>query len=61
MTKARFVELPISSTHALQAGAWKVEHKDPFDRMLAAQGRIERLPVITRERAFEDFGVETLW
>jgi PIN domain nuclease of toxin-antitoxin system len=34
-------ELPISSKEALQAGLWKVEHRDPFDRLLAAQARLK--------------------
>ena len=36
-------------------------HKDPFDRMLIAQARIERVPLISKERLFDRFGVERLW
>ena len=61
ISKAGFEELAISSAHAVLAGAWGVSHKDPFDRMLAAQSRVERLPLITRDGAFADFGVDTLW
>jgi len=61
MTKAGFSELLMSSAHALLAGSWTVDHKDPFDRMLAAQSRVERLPLITRDPAFEDFGIDTVW
>ena len=32
----RAEELPVRSIHALQAGSFVVEHRDPFDRMLAA-------------------------
>jgi PIN domain nuclease of toxin-antitoxin system len=59
--KARFEELPVSADHALRAGSWEVEHRDPFDRMLAAQSRIESTPLITRDPAFAAFGVRTLW
>jgi PIN domain nuclease of toxin-antitoxin system len=36
-------------------------HRDPFDRMLAAQAEIERLTLVTSDQAFAAFGVETLW
>jgi len=61
VSKAGFSELAIHSEHAITAGAWAVEHRDPFDRMLAAQSRIERIALITRDPAFEDFAIETLW
>ncbi len=56
-----FLHLPVSYLHALRAGGWVVGHRDPFDRMLAAQSMLEGLPLVTRDSAFELFGVETLW
>ncbi len=56
-----FVHLPVSHLHALRAGGWEVDHRDPFDRMLAAQSTLEGLPLVTRDPAFGLFGVETLW
>jgi PIN domain nuclease of toxin-antitoxin system len=53
--------LAVSHLHALRAGSWLVEHRDPFDRMLAAQSELEGMPLITRDPAFALFGVETLW
>uniref|UniRef100_UPI0040571868 type II toxin-antitoxin system VapC family toxin n=1 Tax=Candidatus Electrothrix sp. TaxID=2170559 RepID=UPI0040571868 len=32
-----FTALPVGTDHAQLAGEWKMEHRDPFDRMLAAQ------------------------
>lgn len=61
IAKAGFTELGMNSAHALLAGSWKVAHKDPFDRMLAAQSREERMPLITRDPAFADFGIDTVW
>lgn len=43
------------------AGSYPATHRDPFDRMLAAQSEIERLPLITRDPAFSVFGIETRW
>lgn len=55
-------ELPIVSAHALLAGGLAATHRDPFDRMLAAQSLIEGLPLLTNDSAFASFpDVETVW
>lgn len=59
--KAGFAELPMTSAHAVRAGAWDVAHRDPFDRMLAAQGDLEGLRLITRDPVFQDFGLDVVW
>lgn len=61
MRKAGFSELPMTSAHAIRAGNWDVEHRDPFDRMLAAQSSIEDLRLVTRDPVFADFGLEPIW
>jgi len=61
LQKARFTILPITMVHALAAGALPGSHRDPFDRMLIAQGQIEQLPIVTSDRAFKKYPVELLW
>ncbi len=56
-----FRQLPISHLHSLRAGGYTVAHRDPFDRMLAAQSDLDKLPLVTRDPAFAHFGIETLW
>lgn len=56
-----FEHLPVSYLHALKAGSYPSAHRDPFDRMLAAQSALEGLPLVTRDPAFDDFGIQTLW
>lgn len=56
-----FQELPISALHGLEAGALRMLHKDPFDRMLVAQARIERLALVSNETVFDACGVRRLW
>jgi PIN domain nuclease of toxin-antitoxin system len=45
----------------LRAGGYEVAHRDPFDRMLAAQSELERVTLVTKDPMFLLFGVETLW
>ena len=56
-----FACLPVSHRHALRAGSYPLPHGDPFDRMLAAQAEIERLPLLTLDPAFAAFPIETRW
>jgi PIN domain nuclease of toxin-antitoxin system len=51
--KAKFIELPITTVHALRAGNLPIAHRDPFDRMIMAQAELENLPVITYDAAFQ--------
>jgi PIN domain nuclease of toxin-antitoxin system len=51
--QAKFIELPITSAHALRAGSLPIVHRDPFDRMIMAQAEIESVPVITYDEAFQ--------
>ena len=53
--------LPITFKHALLAGAFDTAHKDPFDRMLAAQAKIEGLSLVTVDPLIKTFEIETLW
>lgn len=51
MTQAGFLELPITTPHALRAGSLPIEYRDPFNRMLMAQAEIESLPIVTYDSA----------
>jgi PIN domain nuclease of toxin-antitoxin system len=55
------VPLDVRFGHALLAGSLDIPHKDPFDRMLIAQARVERVPIVSNEALFERFGVERIW
>ncbi len=37
------------------------DHKDPFDRMIAAQALSEGIPVISADPSFDSYGVERIW
>ena len=55
-------ELPLDWEQARLAGSMDWQHKDPFDRMLAAQARSEEMTLITCDKVFDDApGVSILW
>ncbi len=51
LAKAKFTELPVTSTHALRAGSLAIDHRDPFDRMLIAQAELESVQLISYDNA----------
>lgn len=55
-----FTHLPLAFHHAEQAAALPMHHRDPFDRFLIAQAHIERLTLVTRDRAIQQYDVDVL-
>lgn len=53
--------LPISVAHARNAGLMQTSHRDPFDRLLAAQSMLEGLTLVTPDAAFGPLGAPCLW
>ena len=56
-----FAPLTLDPHHARHAGLLEGDHRDPFDRMIAAQALVEDLTVITRDPAIAAFGCKVLW
>ena len=56
-----FSHLAVAHNHAIKAGGFDVEHRDPFDRMLAAQAIIEGAVLVTDDAAMRLFRVESFW
>jgi PIN domain nuclease of toxin-antitoxin system len=59
--RAKMQVLPITFTHAMEAGTMSIVHRDPWDRLLIAQSRLEGLTVVTRDPEFVAAGVAVLW
>ena len=56
-----FEELAIRVVHAQRAGSLPGTHRDPFDRMLAAQAQIEGVPIFSVNAAFDTLGVPRIY
>jgi PIN domain nuclease of toxin-antitoxin system len=56
------VALPIADEHALLAGSLDWPHKDPFDRMLAAQAILLGAPLLSADETFDSLpSVSRIW
>jgi PIN domain nuclease of toxin-antitoxin system len=56
-----FKALPISVEHGRLGGLLPGAHRDPFDRVLAAQALLDDFVLVTNDPAFSSFGVKTFW
>ena len=54
-------ELPISLQHAMRAGLLPLHHRDPFDRLLVAQAQALNLPILSADRALDEYDVRRVW
>lgn len=53
--------LPIHMSHAIKVATLPFHHRDPFDRLLVAQGLVEQLPILGADNVFSDYGVQRIW
>jgi PIN domain nuclease of toxin-antitoxin system len=53
--------LPVNLGHAMGVYGLPDHHRDPFDRLLVAQCVSERLPLLSRDTAFQRYPVEVIW
>ncbi len=56
-----FRELPVKADHAAYAARMKSDHRDPWDRLLAAQAILSQMPLISRDPEIQKLGVQTIW
>jgi PIN domain nuclease of toxin-antitoxin system len=62
LARLRASTLPISSHHGIIAGGLAWDHRDRFDRLLAAQSMTENMSFITADPVFTNLaGVRVLW
>ncbi len=58
---AGYTLLSIDAASALRAGRFTGEHRDPFDRMIAAQAIAGDMIVLSNDEKLDSFGVRRLW
>lgn len=60
LRRHRFAALDVTIAHAFAVGALADHHADPFDRLLIAQARTDRLTLITRDPQIRRYDVTVL-
>jgi PIN domain nuclease of toxin-antitoxin system len=61
MELAGYVLLPMDALAALRAGRFTDEHRDPFDRMIAAQAIADDIPVLSKDTKLDAFNLRRIW
>ena len=61
LRRDRIMLLPISLDHAIAAAVLPGPHRDPWDRIMMAQAKIEALTVLTIDQVFATYRIPTLW
>ena len=54
-------DLPIAHDHADYAAQLDWDHRDPWDRLLAAQARLENCALVSVDTVFDAIGVARQW
>lgn len=53
--------LAVAPAHCGRVASLPAHHRDPFDRMLAAQALSESLEIVSADAVFARYGVKRLW
>ncbi|MCI0458822.1 MAG: type II toxin-antitoxin system VapC family toxin [Gemmataceae bacterium] len=61
MLRNNFELLSITHEHLAGVVDLAFHHKDPFDRMLAAQALYEQIPIVSADAIFDAYGVQRIW
>jgi PIN domain nuclease of toxin-antitoxin system len=56
-----FVILPIEPRHTSALTAMSFHNRDPFDRLLVAQAKVEGIPLVSTDPALDAYGITRLW
>ena len=61
LRKLDFVQLPITGLHAEGVEQLPWHHRDPFDRLLVAQARMEGARVVSADAQLSAYDIEVVW
>jgi len=53
--------LDIRFQHAVKVVELPLHHRDPFDRILIAQSLVEDIPLLSKDKVFDAYGIQRTW
>ena len=56
-----FELLPINLNHLAIISSLPFFHNDPFDRLIIAQAIVEKIPILSRDLAFDYYSIQRVW
>ena len=56
-----FEILPIDFEHTLLVSQLEFHHRDPFDRLIVAQSKLEDMKIVTRDKNFQKYNAKVIW
>jgi PIN domain nuclease of toxin-antitoxin system len=56
-----FTLLPIAVPHDAKVVAFPFHHRDPFDRLIIAQALVEKIPIVSSDKLFDQYGTNRIW
>jgi len=56
-----FELLPIELAHAARVATLPFHHRDPFDRLLAAQSLVENMPLLSADAVLDAYSIMRYW
>ena len=61
MTRNGIAWLPIEFPHCVKVASLRFHHRDPFDRLIAAQALLERHAILSADAIFDRYGIRRIW
>ena len=56
-----FEFLPILPMHIIKLSTLEYLHRDPFDRIIIAQGLSEDLAIVSSDKVFDEYRINRIW
>jgi PIN domain nuclease of toxin-antitoxin system len=61
MRVSNIIELPINMEHSFEIIHLPQIHKDPFDRILISQAKVEEMKIITKDSKIPLYDIDVIW
>jgi PIN domain nuclease of toxin-antitoxin system len=61
LARNEFELLPVLFEHAVAVRDLPPHHRNPFDRLLIAQSRVERLNLVSQDARMKAYAIAVLW
>ncbi len=61
LQKLTVLPLPVGFPTAISAALLPLVHRDPFDRIIIAEAMKEKMIILTKDKTYREYGVQSVW